>query len=117
MTKILIFFYSKASQRKHCNKITSLIDNNRLWQDESHHEIEGVMVDYFQKLFKHSSGRDVERVLGTLRRCVSKEMNADLLRDFTREDCMAAFKQMHPTKASRPHGIPKLFYKKYWDIM
>ncbi|PON88849.1 hypothetical protein TorRG33x02_153640 [Trema orientale] len=105
------FFHSKASSCKQRNKIHRLIDNEGRWCDEDH-EIEGVVVDYFQSIFTSEKGNEEEldTVMETFRPCVTLEINEDLLRDFTEEDILEALKQMHPTKSPRPDGMSTFFY-------
>lgn len=44
-------------------------------------------------------------------------MNNELSKEFTREENYHALNQMHPTKASRPDGMPPIFFQKYWSIV
>lgn len=44
-------------------------------------------------------------------------MGVDLSRDYTLEEIERALKQMHPTNAPRPDGMPPLFYQKFWPIV
>ena len=44
-------------------------------------------------------------------------MDRLLLEEFTVEEVHTAIKNMHPTKAPGPDGIPALFYHKYWHII
>ena len=44
-------------------------------------------------------------------------MNMDLSRSFTKEEVLAALKQLHPTKSLGPDGMSTLFFQKYWTIV
>ena len=48
---------------------------------------------------------------------MTKEMNDTLISEFTKEEIVSANKQMHPTKAPGPDGMPALFYKIFWHII
>ena len=45
------------------------------------------------------------------------EMNTELTRGFTKEEVVAALKQLHPTKSPGPDGMATLFFQKYWSIV
>lgn len=40
-------------------------------------------------------------------------MNAELTKDFTKEEVVSALKQIHPTKALGPDSMSAVFYQKY----
>lgn len=44
-------------------------------------------------------------------------MNSELTRTFTKEDVVAALKQLHPTKSPGPDDMSALFFQKYWGIV
>ena len=44
-------------------------------------------------------------------------MNQSLTKEFTKEQVLAALKQMHPTKALGPNGMSAIFFQKYWDVI
>ena len=48
---------------------------------------------------------------------VTNEMNQNLIKEFTREEVVAALQQMHPTKVPGPDGMSAIFFQKYWDIV
>lgn len=50
-----------------------------------------------------------------VRRCVSEEDNANLLRPFAHEEFTAAIYQMEPNKAPGPDGFNPGFYQRFWD--
>lgn len=51
--------------------------------------------------------------LDLLRGRVIDPMNAELSKDFTKDEIYQALKQMHPTKALNPDGMPPHFFQKY----
>jgi len=44
-------------------------------------------------------------------------MNMELTKGFTKEEVVAALKQLHPTKSPGPDGMFTLFFQKYWSIV
>lgn len=55
--------------------------------------------------------------LGSMGNRVSKKMSRDLSRSYTEEEVAVTLKQIHPSKAPGPDGMPPLFYQKYWHIV
>jgi hypothetical protein len=48
---------------------------------------------------------------------VTQEMNANLLKYFTREKVWDALKSIGNLKAVGPDDTPALFYKEFWDVV
>ena len=48
---------------------------------------------------------------------VSDRMNASLIRDFQATEVEKALKQMHPSTAPGPDGMPPLFYQHFWPTV
>ena len=46
---------------------------------------------------------------------VTESMNVDLTKPYTTDKVERAIKEMAPLKASRPNGMPLLFYQTYWS--
>ena len=79
------FFHYRASHHKQQNKIVGLIDRNGGWC-EAEHEIERVVVDYSENIFKssHASMGDMEKILNPVGKCVTEEMNTITTQKFTK---------------------------------
>ena len=84
------FFYRKASMRRSKNKIRGLFDTNCCWQEDLR-AAEGVIGRYFVKTFTFTRPSDdhIERVVSSIRRRVTREMNDKLMATFTIEKLRA----------------------------
>ena len=111
------FFHRKANQRRSRNTIKGVRDDGGVWiSDEM--EAQRVFLEYFQNLFTTNGENDeTQQVLATVQPKVTAQMNADMGALYTREEVIAALKQMHPTKAPGPDGMPAIFYKTFWYVI
>ena len=50
-------------------------------------------------------------------KCVTDEMNAMLMQEFTEMEVEEALKQMASLKAPNLDGMPPLFYQKFWSLV
>jgi hypothetical protein len=53
----------------------------------------------------------VDTCLADMEPCVTKAMNAELLKPFVAEEVVVALGQMHPLKSSGPDGFSTCFYQ------
>ena len=110
------YFHSQAFHRFRRNQIDSLEDaNEEFCNDEE--GISSILVDYYQKLFTSSNLAMVDAIFDKIPCSISDEMNDELMVEFTREEVVVALKQMEPLKASRPNGLPPLFFQHYWQVV
>ncbi|KAA3488688.1 reverse transcriptase [Gossypium australe] len=73
--------------------------------------------NYFSNLFR-SNGNDITQWdLSFLGKCVTKENNDWLLREYNEEDIKNAIKQMDPRKGPGIDGFSGNFFKHHWDIV
>lgn len=95
--------------------MNSITNEEGVWLEGDHlaHHI----VFYFSKLFSTSREQRPMHFLSNLEIKVPDSLKLDLDSEFTAEEISLALKQMHPTKASRPDGLPPLFYQRYWHIV
>ena len=110
------YFHSKALDRKRKNAISRIMDENGIWH-ETKEGIANVVMYYFEKLYTTSYPSHILEITDTIPTKVSSEMNQSLIKDFTKEEVLAALKQMHPTKAPSPDDMSAIFFQKYWDVV
>ncbi|KAL5549387.1 hypothetical protein UlMin_004618 [Ulmus minor] len=112
------FFHQKASACKSKKFIVGLIDNNEKWchmEEDMAHIIES----YFVTLFSSSSpsSADFDRVLDSIKRKVTPQLNDQLEQDFEAEDIKTEVIQMAFTKSPGVDGMSAIFYQKFWPII
>ena len=90
-------------------------DSSGTWQ-ETPKAIENIVTEYFSSLFTISNLSEIERVIDIVQAMVFEPMNCLLDQDFQAMEVQQALKQMHPTTAPGPNGMPLLFYKKFWYL-
>ncbi|KAL5550690.1 hypothetical protein UlMin_000866 [Ulmus minor] len=75
--------------------------------------------NYFGTLFSSSSPSsvDFDRVLDSIERKVTPQLNEQLEQVFEAEDVKTAVFQMAPTKIPGPDGMSAIFYQKFWPIV
>ena len=106
------FFHVKASTRHQKNLMEGLEDSSGSWQ-ASPEVVEAIVLDYFSSLFTSSNPTEIGRITDSVQAVVSEPMNQLLSRDFQASEVHQALKQMHPTTAPGPDGMPPLFYQKF----
>jgi hypothetical protein len=91
---------------------------NGEWVEEEE-EKRDFITNHFSQLFKASSNQNTQRLLSCVNEKVTPEMNASLLKEFTREEVWEALKSVGNLKASGPDGDgnPALFYKEFWEVV
>lgn len=110
------FFHKKASQRKQRNTIRQIINEDGVCFTKRK-DIEKIMVNYFQELFKSEGSHGTEAVVNAVNTRVTKHMNDLLTRPFTENEIVKALRQMHPSKAPGPDGMNPFFYQKFWNVV
>ncbi|XP_017251667.1 uncharacterized protein LOC108222250 [Daucus carota subsp. sativus] len=105
------FFHRYASNRRKNNRVDRIKDANGVWQ-ETKGEIQGVVEDYFSRLFTSSnlqgklSNREVVKQ-------VSDVENAELHTEVTVAEVKDVVFSMHPDKASGLDGFNPAFYQAF----
>ena len=91
-------------------------DQNGEWCTCKRH-IAIVAEQYFQCLFTTANPVNMETVLDSVERVVTRTMNNSLLEPYTPEEVRRALFQMHPSKSLGPNGMSPFFFQKYWHIV
>ena len=110
------FSHKQASQRRKTNTIKGLEDDNGVWC-EKETEIESIATEYFRELFKSQSSHHIEEVLEVVTPCINEVDNFFLTAEFIAKEIHQTLKQMHPSKAPEPDGMPALFFQKFWSFI
>ncbi|KAL5542405.1 hypothetical protein UlMin_010115 [Ulmus minor] len=78
-----------------------------------------IIESYFETLFSSSSPSLVkfDRVLDTIDRKVTSQMNEQLDQVFGPEDVKEAVFQMAPTKSPGADGMSTIFYQSFWPVV
>lgn len=98
------------------NHICGFFNTDGEWQTK-HEDIALVFEHYFSKLFKKTGGLEMNLVLDDMQPKVLPEMNAWLIRPYSREELEDTIKHMPPTKAPAVDEMPAIFYQQYWHVV
>ena len=110
------YFHGVATQRIRRNFIKGTKDAEGVWQiDEG--AVSSIFVEFFTRLFTQSQPHDLDCVLEGLKRVVTVDMNAKLVKLYTMEEIDTTIKQMAPLKSLGPDGMPPIFYQTFWQLI
>ena len=110
------FFHQRASQRRRKNTIEGMNDNSGRWCTDTR-AIAGIVEEYYKNLFTASNNLNMDDVLASMDRVVTREMVRNLVRPYTTEEVRTAFFQMHPSKAPGLDGVSPFFFQRFWHIV
>ena len=110
------FFHSKARKRFRKNLIRGIRDRNEAWLTKQE-EIRHVMESYYKEIFSTSNLNIEADSLEKIPCMVTNEMNADLMKEFTKLEVKEALNQMAPLKVPGPDSMSSLFYQHFWSTM
>ena len=108
------YFHGVATQRKRRDFIKGIKDSEGAWQTNED-VVSGIFVEFYTRLFTQSQLHDLDRVLEGVKRVVTVDMNAELVKPYTMEEIVTAIKQMVPLKALGPDRMPHLCYQTFWQ--
>lgn len=89
------FFHQQASNRRKKNLLKGLFNDAGVWCTKDD-EMEGIVLDYFGKLFSSSHPTNLSETNGVLPKVVTDEMNLELTKIISAEEVLCALK--HPSK-------------------
>ena len=75
------------------------------------------MVSFYKNLFTSAHLPASRIVLDAISPSSTDEMNADLIKIFTRAEVEFALKHMEPLKALGPDGMPPIFFQFFWSLV
>jgi hypothetical protein len=113
------FFHRTTVQRRHTNRITSLISTNGE-PLHSHDDMEAALVDYYQTLLTEPIlDRDeaIAKITQHVPTLVSQEQNLALLRPISHEEVDQALQDTPKGKAPGPDGFTSDFFHNCWPMI
>lgn len=108
-------FHAQATERKKRNYVRGLKDEDG--REVTGEQLKNFVANQYQQLFQSSAHDSAQEVLESVSRCVTTEMNQELLEPFMGEDVWEALQEMGDLKATGADGIPVIFYKKFWSLV
>ncbi|XP_062102876.1 uncharacterized protein LOC133813856 [Humulus lupulus] len=109
------YFHASARTRRRANHIESLRNDTGEMVDWKS-DLEHLMVEYFQTLFK-SSVDEWDEVVSCVVPTITPSQNAMLLAPIEDDEVKSALFHMHPDKSPGPDGMSPGFYQKFWPIV
>ncbi|GMI70382.1 hypothetical protein HRI_000707500 [Hibiscus trionum] len=110
------FFHARANNRRKKNLITGLFDSNSNWCTADS-DLMSIASSYFQNLFTSSNPQISDNILDKITPSITQSMNDNLLRTFTKEEILHAFRDIDPRKAPGFDGLPSSFFHQHWDTV
>lgn len=98
------YFHSKVSMRRRRNKLKGLVDSYGVKQTS----IEGmqrVVWEYFSKLFDTSRPEITTDEVNFIKKRVTDDMAAKMIRPYNRAEIEEVLSEMHPCKSPGPDGL------------
>ena len=89
-----------------------MYDREGEWHTDEE-KIATIAEEYYKQLFTSSNSLDIEEVIDSVDKVVTKDMAQDLIRPYTTDEVKAALFQMHTYKAPGPNGMSLIFFQKF----
>ena len=80
-------------------------------------KIANIVEDYYKQLFTSSTSLDMDAIIESVDRVVTKGMAQSLTRPYTEEEVKTALFQMHPSKSPGHDGMSPFLFQKFWLIV
>ena len=109
------FFHLRASRRRRKNKIKALLRDDGSLTEETG-EMEEMVNSFYVNLYTSEGVHDMERVIGTVPRKVTDDMNAQLNAPYSQQEVKDPLFHMFPMKSPGPDGFPAHFFQRHWDV-
>lgn len=103
----------KGKKKVHIEMIKD--ERGQCWNNPE--EVGMAFVNYFTNLFSAGQEGELEPCMHNVEGHVSASMNAELMREFTAEEIIAALHQMSPLKALGLDGLNACFFQNNWATM
>ena len=92
------YFHSYASERRRKNTISRLWNENEIRCD-GRESIAATAISYFENIYTTTNPTRIDEVASLIPIKVYREMNDNLIQNFTANEVRVALQQMHPTLA------------------
>ncbi|XP_019163176.1 PREDICTED: uncharacterized protein LOC109159529 [Ipomoea nil] len=110
----LLLWLGLGSLMSSWNVILKLKDDNGVWRESS--ALDSVVTSYYKHIFASGGSPGVFNV-DTMRSCVTRVQNEDLLRPFEPDEVRNALFSMGKDKSPGPDGMNPGFYQSFWDVI
>lgn len=107
------YFHKSTSERKKCNIIFSL-KNDQGITSSSQKDIEHTVINYYDNLFttNHPSYSYIQKITSLVEHKIDSKTNSFLLSLFTKEEVKKDLFDLNPSKAPGPDDFTTLFFPK-----
>lgn len=110
------FFHQSTLQRRRCNKVLKLKDDQGVWHKHPS-RVQKLIDKHFMQLFTSAGQRYWGSMLDCISPKITTQMNVVLKASISREEILAAAKQMGALKAPGPDGFQGIFYQSFWGSL
>ena len=110
------YFHNKAYHRYRRNQISGLRNSANVWCTEKS-QIKEIAIEYYNSLFSSTRPYDFKEILDTVHPSVVDEMNAQLIKPFSREEVDTTIKQMEPITTPGLDDMPPIFYQSFQTLI
>ena len=80
-------------------------------------KIANIAKDYYKQLFTSSTSLDMDAIIESVDRVVTKGMAQSLTHPYIEEEVKTTLFQMHPSKSPGHDGMSPFLFQKFWHIV